>query len=102
MSMPNCFFRKLTDPVGLANIQLDDYYGRGMQITRIRVPEEHRRKGIAREMLKECCAAADQHNVILFLEIVPSGKMTWEDLERWYISFGFRHWHGTYIRKPVK
>lgn len=56
------FYRKLESPMGLANIQLTDYFGDGMMITRIYVPEGHRGKGIARELLAECLKDADHHN----------------------------------------
>lgn len=100
--MHSSFYKKLENPQRLAVLDLVDYYGKGLYITRINVPGEHRRKGIATELMKECCAEADKEKVTLWLEIFASGSMSYTDLADWYTrSFGFKEVvTGMYRRKP--
>lgn len=99
--MPTNFYRKLMNPLGLAVLDLSDFYERGFIITRINVPAAHRNKGIARELLKECCDCADIMNQKLWLEIVASGGLSRDALEAWYRRAGFTG-HSIFMRKPVK
>lgn len=106
--MPNSFYRKLDNPIGLANIQLCPYYSDGstytnMLITRIHTPPHHRGKGIARELLTKCLTAADKTQTTLWLEIVPEDDLTsYDRLHAWYTKNGFRDVGGVFRRKPAK
>lgn len=102
--MPRAFGRRLENPLGLANIQTVDYHPDGVKwgglyITRIHVPDAHQGKGIGSALLKECLAAADRTKTTLFLEIVPTGRMTYEQLEQWYFRHGFKGCM-FYVRRP--
>lgn len=70
-------------------------------ISRINVPAEYRGKGVGGKLLREILADADAEGVTLQLEIMPSDGLTYEELRRWYISYGFRHTPtGYWKRKP--
>jgi hypothetical protein len=79
---------------------LVDYYGLGMLITRINVPVKERGKGAGRKLLAEIVADADRTHTTLFLEIVPTGGMTEEQLTAWYGRYGFKYWKGVFRRRP--
>lgn len=99
--MRNTFWRKLENPVGLANIQITDYYNIGYMITRIFVPPEHRGNRYASMMLLELTQEADTHGQNLWLEIVPTGGLDWRQLEDWYLRNDFRrHSSGLLVRRP--
>lgn len=103
--MQNTFWIRLENPIGLAVIDLTNYYRKGLIITRINVPFEHRRKGIGTLLLNRCCKAADTSNVKLFLEIASYGEMDKEALENWYRSYGFkplRRCPSLFIRRPLE
>jgi ribosomal protein S18 acetylase RimI-like enzyme len=88
--MNTYYYEKLKDPERLAIIDLCDYYGQGLIITRIKTPREHRRKGIANRLLAKCLADADAEQVTLWLEVVSSGEMTSTQLAEWYTRKGFK------------
>lgn len=87
--MKELFFKKLDDPLGLAVVDLVEYYGQGYIVTRINVPPAHRGKGVARELMREVIEEADKTGTTLFLEIQPSGGLTYEQLRAWYKRLGF-------------
>ncbi len=87
--MQTGFYRKLEAPLGLAVVDLCDYYGKGLIITRVNVPAPHRGKGIASELLKEVTVAADQDRVNLYLEIAASDGLDNDQLRAWYERHGF-------------
>jgi ribosomal protein S18 acetylase RimI-like enzyme len=58
-------------------------------IPRINTPRPYQGKGIASELLRECVADADKESIILQLEIVPSGTLSYDDLRAWYERHGF-------------
>ena len=100
--MKTCFWQKLTEPTGLAIADLCDYYNKGMIITRINVPKEHRGKGIARALLQEILTEADKNKVKLYLEIQSSDGLTAEQLAAWYRRHGFKgNMIGVLVRKPL-
>lgn len=93
--------RPLENPIGLANIQVTQYMDAASWIvTRVYVPPEHRRKGIATAMMKEICEQADQQDVKLMLELAPYGEMTKDELREFYMKFGFRSFGGFMKRWP--
>lgn len=107
---PNYFGVKLTDPIGLAVLDLVEYLVEyhpdrvtqdGWIITRINVPPRHRGKGIARALLAECLRRADESKTTLWLEIAESDGLTFAQLEPWYIRHGFRNVGGIYRRTPA-
>ena len=97
--MQHAFYEKLTNPTCLAVLDLVDYYGKGLIITRINVPRNHRGKGIASTLLRRALHAADSESITLFLEISPSDGLNYEQLKAWYKRYGF-YGNYLYIRKP--
>jgi len=100
--MPTSFYEKLANPLGLAVMDLVDYYGKGLIITRINVPVAHRKQGIANRLLRECLVEADRTRTTLWLEILSSGEMSYTDLYDWYSRHGFRDVGGIMRRRPKK
>jgi GNAT superfamily N-acetyltransferase len=98
--MKSGYYIKLTDPLGLAVLDLTDYYGEGKIITRINVPEPHQGKHYGSQLLKEVCDDADKERVSLFLEISPSGPLDYQQLYDWYVRYGFRYYLGIMRRRP--
>lgn len=100
--MKTSYSKILENPRRLAVVDLTDYYGHGLIITRINVPAEHRRKGIGNELLKQVIADADREKVNLFLEINSYGGMSYDDLQLWYERNGFTNmFHsGVFVRRP--
>lgn len=45
--------------------------------------------GFGSRMLDTICRIADQHGVALYIEIVPTGRLSEEDLSGWYEKRGF-------------
>jgi GNAT superfamily N-acetyltransferase len=88
--MKSGYYRRLENPMGLAVLDLVDYYNEGLIITRINVPKHHRRKGIGTALLKECIADADREKITLWLEIAESDGPNYETLEAWYKRHGFK------------
>ena len=88
--MKNCYYQKLENPPGLAVLDLVDYYGEGLMITRINVPTSHRGKGIGSRLLREALADADAEGITLWLEILAYGGLTNDQLRSWYERHGFR------------
>lgn len=84
----------------MAIADLCDYYGRGLLITRINVPLVYRGLGHGSALLKQICQSADEEDCALFLEIVPSGGLVYEQLRDWYERYGFKQWKGIYRRLP--
>lgn len=52
----------------------------------------HRKKGLGRELMDMVMADADRENVVLYLTIYPSGKMSNVALRKWYKRLGFDRW----------
>lgn len=95
------FSEKLSNPVGLAVLDITDYYNEGQIITRINVPEAHRGRGIGNRLLKQCLTWADANNITLWLEINAYGDMSYEQLQAWYERNGFKEVvMGMWRRKP--
>ncbi len=89
----------LNNPMGLAVVDLVEYDDQGYIITRVNVPQSHRGKGIARELMAEVIAEADRTGTTLFLEIQPSDGLNYEQLRSWYRRLGFEG-SLVLIRKP--
>jgi GNAT superfamily N-acetyltransferase len=98
--MKTGFYVKLEDPIGLAVLDVVDYYSMGYMITRVNVPQAHRGKGLGSRLLKEACEEADKANIRLYLEIASSDGLTYDQLEAWYRRYGFRRCNGIMRRKP--
>lgn len=98
--MRSSFYARI-DVASLAVVDLTDYFGKGLIITRVNVPEAHRGKGWGRKMMTEVLQEADKTSTTLWLEISSSGEMTWEDLRSWYEKLGFTDVGGIFRRKPV-
>lgn len=95
--MKNCFYDKETNSIA----DVCDYYGEGWIVTRINVPTKHRDKGIGSLLLHQICDEADKHRETLFLEILPSGRLGYNDLKEWYLRYGFREvTSGFFRRRP--
>lgn len=94
--MSSCYVDYTTRSIA----DLVDYYGLGMLITRINVPPKERGKGAGAKLLKAILADADRTYTTLFLEVVPTGEMTEEQLTGWYGRHGFKYWKGVFRRQP--
>ena len=97
--MKNCYIIRLSS-YRIAIADLTDYYNEGMMLTRINVPKEFRNIKYGTELLGAILTDADKDKVTLFLEISPSDGLDYDQLERWYLNHGFKHWKGIYRRKP--
>lgn len=61
-----------------------------LEVSRVHVPEEDRRKGYATALLKHVCEQADGTNKTLILTVEPyEPEMSLEQLRDWYARFGF-------------
>ena len=60
-------------------------------LSRLSVPKEARRRGIAREIMTELCADADAECATIYLGVLASAAdgPTYEQLASFYESFGF-------------
>lgn len=74
------------------------------EVNRVSVPARNMRgKGIASILMKELLAEADKEGVTLTLWIHPSGGLTYEQLESWYMRCGFVEQEiGNYLRVPER
>ena len=91
--MKTCYIVKLNKfCIGIAD--LTNYYSKGLVITRINIPVAFRRQGYGTKLLDQICKDADISKTVLFLEIVSSGDMPYNNLILWYKSKGFKDWHG--------
>lgn len=97
--MSSSFYRKLSD-IHLAVADLCDYYNQGLIITRINVPRACRGEGHGSALLKEITDEADRTGTTLWLEIMPSDGLTYEQLRDWYIRNGFKDLGGIFRRRP--
>lgn len=98
--MRTCFIKKCSD-TRLAILDVCPFNEEdGLLVTRINVPVEFRGRGIASELLLECCRAADLHKKTLYLTIMPSGGLNFSQLEQFYMRYGFAHWNEMYRRLP--
>lgn len=94
--MKTCY----VDTTSRSIVDLCDYYGKGLIITRVNVPHERRGQGHGRALMQRVCAAADATRTTLYLEILPSGGLDYDQLEAWYSRLGFIHHLGIYRRRP--
>lgn len=98
--MKVCYTTRL-GPVKIAIADLCDC-GKGLIITRINVPHEFRGKGEGSKLLNQITKDADKDQIVLLLEISPSGGLDYKQLEAWYLRHGFR-WcaeETLYMREP--
>lgn len=80
-------------------------YDRGSRsqfyIIRIYVPYDHRGQGLGSRLLTEIISDADKEEVRLSLDISSFGDLTFEQLEAWYMRYGFiEQGDGSYLRTP--
>lgn len=98
--MRTCFTRKVSE-TRIAILDVCPFNEKdGLLITRINVPVEARGRGHASYLLWNCCKAADLHKKTLYLTIMPSGGLSFAQLERFYMRYGFEHWNEIYRRLP--
>ena len=98
--MRNCYISQVGEKYEVAIADLCDYYDQGLIITRISVPARHQGKGHGKALLERIIKDADEAHVTLWLEILPSGRMTYEELRDWYKRHGFRDLGGVFRRLP--
>lgn len=97
---------KRLGPYELAVLDYDDFNVDGetclgYQITRINVPRAYRGQGHARELMQRMLAKADAESLVLYLEIVPSDGLDYQQLAAWYKRVGFIPFGEVYRRLPV-
>ena len=61
------------------------------EILRLYVPSHHRKKGLARELMRQVCEEADATGIVLMLwpRQYGDGEMETQNLIAWYRQFGF-------------
>jgi len=96
--MSNCHAYKINS----LNIAIADLieYEDGKMITRINVPAKFRGKGCGSRLLCAILEDADKYNVPLYLQIMPSGGLSHDELESWYLRHGFKCYGSFYKRGP--
>lgn len=87
-TMPTCFIE--AEYRAIADLVTGGELFPGWTITRINVPREYRGKGVGTKLLNQIIAAADEAGNDLWLEIVPSGGLDFDELREWYARHGFR------------
>lgn len=99
-------YSKILGPIRIAVLDVSHSYGvgdmdpEGFVINRVNTPHDHRGKGHARELMRECLADADAEGVTLYLWINAYGDMNEEQLSAWYQRCGFVEQEGLYTRRP--
>lgn len=75
----------------IGSIWPDDFPGavKGYIIQRINVPAGHRGRGIGSVLLHRIIEAADAEGATLYLSVIPSGPLGYEELTAWYGRNGF-------------
>ena len=95
--MRTCYV--LTDERAIADLVRPGELTRAWTITRINVPEEHRRQGVGQRLLAMILQDADAEGAELWLEPSPSGGPDYDDLVAWYVRNGFRMTSLGYMRR---
>ncbi len=73
----------------------------GVVLTRINVPQQHRKKGIGSQLLKEVITEADKTKTTIWLQVLSSGGLNRSQLISWYKRYGFEFCSNTTMkRKP--
>lgn len=103
--MKNCYIVEMPDKcIAIADLtRFGDMLPGTTTITRINVPEKYRGQGFGSQLLKQITDDADKDQVILSLEILPSGPLDYDQLRDWYVRYGFYQLHsipGIYCRNP--
>lgn len=57
---------------------------------RLKVKESHRNNGYSKILMNELIDILEKEKIDLYLEINPYGSMTRNDLEKFYMSYGFK------------
>lgn len=100
--MNQSYYERLSESK-TAVLDLTDYYGHGLVITRVNVPEDFRGQRHGSRLLDKCLADADRDGVNLYLEISPSGPLDSAALVAWYRRRGFEGNATTVMhRKPKR
>ena len=79
---------------------LDGMKEDGLVISRVNTPHDHRGRGHARELMRECLADADASGITLYLWINAYGDMSDEQLGAWYERCGFKNGNVLFVREP--
>ena len=76
---------KLSPLAGMEDRQL-------LQISDLKVDEEHQNQGEATRLMEEVCRRADMSMFLLILSPQPfnNGPLSAQNLQRWYGKFGFK------------
>lgn len=106
--MKNCFILPVDNEapykVGIADLtNIGEMVPSTMTITRINIPESHRGQGLGSTLLKMITDAADEAQVMLSLEIMPSGPLDYDQLYDWYVRHQFHSlipYPGVLVRYP--
>lgn len=100
LGVESCYIVRGKNPHQVGIMDACDYYNRGAIITRLNVPEEMRRQGVATKLLTMICADADKTQTRLWLEIAPYPGTDYKVLEALYKAFGFKDRGGIWCRLP--
>ena len=77
------------DSIYVAVLDTSDYED-GRVINRINTPVKFRGKGYGSKLLSKVVKEADKYKTPLYLEILPSGGLSYQQLEAWYTRYGFK------------
>lgn len=100
--MKSCYIIKHDCGIRGSIADLCDYYGKGMILTRINVPQEYRKQGFGNKLLKMILDDADRTKTDIYLEIYASGEMNYDQLKDWYIKNGFVEFATGFFRRRYK
>lgn len=98
--MKSCYTIPIGDTCAIADVC--DYYGEGVIISRISVPEKFRMQGYGQALLNQIFSEADNEHTNLYLEIASSDGPSYDELMSWYARNGFREWNGIFRRRPKR
>lgn len=87
--MRTTYYQRLPDVLPVIADLIPDYVEGMTAISRIHVLPPFRRLGYGSTVLRRIIRDADSEGVTLCLEINPYGEMTYDQLAKWYESYGF-------------
>jgi len=73
-------------------VEVDEFFGPGLLMTRLLVPRGLRRQGYGNKLLKRVCIAADASETIIYVQPspYPDSPLQFAELVAWYERHGFK------------